>query len=298
MENAKSSCIAWGTERTMAQSSQRRCPQCDAEIPFEAINIQEGMASCNACENLFRISELNWSHLSREDVLAKTPWGCSLVPWGQSLILNASTRSIPAAIGLTFFCLFWNGIVSVFASHAIAGLWANLIGPLPNWLPIAGGIQQGKPVMNGAPMPLGTTLGLCLFLIPFVTIGTGLLIGAMLTVFGRVRVVIDQMDSYVSTGIGFLTWKRRFDPMTIQSVRYFNTRGDAESGPKSSIQLVGDQTIDFASMVPTHRRQWLAAHLQEIFGTDRSLKNSAGRRGSKDRDYSSIGWLDARNHRS
>jgi uncharacterized paraquat-inducible protein A len=63
----------------MAQSSQRRCPECDAEIPFEAINIQEGMASCNACENLFRISELNWSHLSREDVLAKTPWGCSLV---------------------------------------------------------------------------------------------------------------------------------------------------------------------------------------------------------------------------
>jgi hypothetical protein len=255
-------------------SSIQRCPQCDHPIAYESINIKEGVACCDPCRKLFRLSELNWSHRSREEVLAKTPLGCSKVEWGQSLTLTASARSIPTFIGLSFACLFCNGILSVFLSIAIAGLWANLVGPIPGWFPMPGGVRQGRPIMNDAPMNLGTTLFLCLFLIPFVTVGTGLVLGAMFSLLGRVKVVIDQVESYVSTGIGFLSWKNRFDPMGIDSVKFSNSSGDGESAPKSSIQLVGEDTIEFGSTLPSHRRQWLAACLQEIFSPNDISRDS------------------------
>ena len=259
----------------LSGSSVQRCPQCDHPIAYESINIKEGVACCDPCRKLFRLSELNWSHRSREEVLAKTPLGCSKVRWGQSLTLTASARSIPTFIGLSFACLFWNGIISVFLSIALAGLWANLIGPIPAWFPLPGGVQQqGRPVMNDAPMNLGTTLFLCLFLIPFITVGAGLFFGAILSLLGRVKVVIDQLDSYVSTGIGLLSWKKRFDPMSIDSVRFSKSSGDGESAPKTSIQLIGEETIEFGSTLPSHRRQWLAASLQEIFSPKDTSKDS------------------------
>lgn len=257
--------------------SNQRCPECDAPIEFESINMQEGMAACNACRKLFKLSELNWSHRSREEILAKKPWGCSMTPWGQGLILTASTRSLPTFLGTLFACVFWNGIVSVFLSLAVAGLWANLVGPLPDWMPIPGGIREGKPVMNDAPMPLGMTLFLCLFLVPFVLIGTGLFFGALMALLGRVKVLIDQDDSFVSTGIGPLAWKRRFDAASIQAVRFFNTRGDAESAGKSTIQLIGDKQIEFGSTLPAERREWLAVNLQEIFTPKDGDDSSRGR---------------------
>jgi len=273
-------------------SSVQRCPECDAQIGFDSINMKEGVAACTACRKLFRISELNWSYRSREEVLEKTPMGCSLVPWGQSLILHVSNRSIPTFLGLLFACLFWNGIVSVFVSIAVAGLWANLIGPIPNWLPVPGGMQQGKPVMNDEPMNLGMTLFLCLFMLPFVVIGIGLLVGALMAIFGRVRVVIDQVDSYVSSGMGLLSWKQRFDASSIEAVRYYNNRGDGESAARTSIQLIGDRTIEFGSALPEDRRQWLAVNLQAIFAQeDQSLSNRLPR------DYPIPSWLESAKNR-
>ena len=276
-------------KNAIAGSTVQRCPECDAEIGFESINMTEGVAACNSCRKLFKLSELNWSHRSREEILAKNPLGCSVAPWGQSLILNVSNRSIPTFLGLLFACLFWNGIVSVFVSIAVAGLWANIVGPIPEWLPVPGGVQEGKPVMNDLPMPLGMTLFLCLFLVPFVAIGTGILAGAIMALFGRVKVVIDQVDSYVSSGVGFLSWKQRFDATNIQAVRFYNSRGDAESAGKTSIQLIGDRTIEFGSMLPEDRRQWLAVNLQEIFSGGSNSGN-----GRLSRDYPIPSWLDAR----
>jgi uncharacterized paraquat-inducible protein A len=71
----------------LSGSSVQRCPQCDHPIAYESINIKEGVACCDPCRKLFRLSELNWSHRSREEVLAQTPLGCSKVEWGQSLTL-------------------------------------------------------------------------------------------------------------------------------------------------------------------------------------------------------------------
>lgn len=252
-------------QQSLQRSTIQRCPECDTVIEFDSINMSEGVAACNQCRKLFRLSELNWNHRSREEVLQKKPSGCSLTPWGQSLVVIASTRSIPGFIGLLFFTLFWNGITSVFVAVAMAGLWVNFVGPLPDWFP-APGVKNGQPLVNNAPMGVGETLFLCLFLLPFVAIGTGMAIASLMALFGRVKVVIDELDSYVSTGIGFLSWKKHFDANSVETVRF--TRPDwGESGNKSqsAIELLADTPIQFGSILPNDRRQWLGAVLQKIF---------------------------------
>jgi hypothetical protein len=259
-------------------SSIQRCPDCDSVIPFESVNIKEGVAACEVCRKVFKLSELNWSHRSREEILTEIPSGCSAVSWGQSLVLIASMRSIPSFLGLLGASLFWNGINSVFLSIALAGLWANLIGPIPAWLPIPGGLRGGKPVMNDEPMSLGSTLFLCMFLIPFVVIGIGLITMTMINLVGRVKVVVDQMDSHVSTGIGFLSWKKRFDAANIENVRMIRTQADADSPFTAEIALMGDRTLKFGSGLPAERREWLGAKLQEVFSSNH--KDTATHRGA------------------
>ncbi len=264
-------------KRFFSQESAQRCPGCDTPISFESINVQEGVAVCTSCRRLYRLSELSWTSRSREEVLGEPPKGCSVEVDGrgledlaQRMVLKASMHSYPGFFGLVGMMLFWNSIVSVFLSLAFAGLWANLIGPLPAGMPIPGGVRQGRPVVNDKPMELGETLFLCLFLVPFVLVGTGFLIATLIALAGRVQVVIDGAESSVSTGVGWFKWTQRFDAEKVEGVRHSGSRfGEAER-PQSSIELVGVNPVTFGGMLPENRREWLCAMLQQYFNDSQS----------------------------
>ena len=251
----------------------QRCPECDEVILTEAINIQEGFALCPACGRLTRLSELSFRNRTVVETLNHPPDGCSIVPVGHGVIVRASLRSITGFLVSTGIALFWNGIVSVFALIAIAGLYANLVGPLPAWFP-APGVNNGKPKMNGGPMNLGETLFLCVFLIPFVTVGTGMAGAALLSLFGKVEVVIDEFNSYAATGIGLFVWKRRFDPLRVDSVTLStNTSGsEGRTSTSRSIEIQSDRTVKFGSMLQSDRLEWMNAALKELM-----LKSTASR---------------------
>jgi len=243
-------------------SASQRCPDCDEPIGSEAVNIKEGMALCPGCGKLSRLSELNHSGRSRSEILAKPPSGCSILSDGHSVTLTASLRSLPTFVFTAAFALFWNGITSVFVFVAMAGLYTNLIGPLPNWFP-APAMNDGRPEMNGEPMGLGATLFLCVFLIPFVTIGLAMAATALLNLLGKTTVVIDEFDSYVATGVGFLRWKTRFDLREIRFVEYGDTRWQSDSEHNRLIELKGNRTVRFGSWLPFDRLEWLRTALQE-----------------------------------
>ncbi len=59
-------------------------------------------------------------------------------------------------------------------------------------------------------MPLGMNLFLCLFLTPFILVGAGLFFALLLSVAGRVEVVVSGPDGRVRTGVGPFRWTRRF----------------------------------------------------------------------------------------
>lgn len=241
----------------------QRCPDCDESIDSDAINIREGVALCPKCGLLSRLSELNYSGRSIQEILGQPPDGCSIQPVGLGVIATASLRSLSGFLGCVAFALFWNGIVSVFVLIAIAGLYTNLIGPLPHWFP-APGLNQGKPEMNGEPMGLGMTLFLCVFLIPFVTVGVGMTVAAIINLAGKVEVVIDEHDSWVATGIWIFKWKRRFNPRKIHAITYGNSAWQSDGATNKVIELAADRIIKFGSMLQSDRMEWLKAALNEL----------------------------------
>jgi hypothetical protein len=122
----------------------QRCPACDNVLTADTINIKEGVALCPKCGKLSRLSELTYSDRSIQEILSKPPAGCSIIALDHGVIARASLRSVSGFIFPALFALFWNGVISLFVSQAIAGLYANLIGPVPEWFP-SPGLKDGMP---------------------------------------------------------------------------------------------------------------------------------------------------------
>jgi hypothetical protein len=240
----------------------QRCPDCDQQIQADDINIREGVALCPGCGKLSRLSELNAGERSAAEVLDSPPSGCAVYPLGNAVVVSASLRSFGTAVGCLAIALFWNGIVSVFVLIAFCGLYTNLVGPLPNWFPAPG---KGNVNAKGGPMELGEALFLCVFLIPFVTVGTGLAGAVVLTIFGKIRVVVDEFDSYVATGVGFLRWKSRFDARAVRAVNRSFSTWKTNDRHQPLIELVANRTIKFGSFLREERMEWLLAVLKKLF---------------------------------
>ena len=241
-----------------------RCPECDVNVDAESINIKEGFALCPACGMLTRLGELNFSGRTKAEMIRQPPSGCSIETFDLGVCVNVSARSITGVLGYTALSLFWNGIVSIFVLIAVAGLYTNLVGPLPVWFP-SPPLNEGKPEMNGEPMGLGETLFLCVFLIPFVTVGFGMIIAAIFSYIGKVEVVIEDRNSWVATGIWFFKWKRKFDPREVQAVNIGISTWESEEGTtKKVIELVADRSVKFGSMLPPDRLEWLRIVMKEL----------------------------------
>lgn len=253
----------------MKWNQLQRCPVCDEPLTGDSINIQEGVALCPGCQNLSRLSELNYRDRSIEEVLQHPPQGCSIDAADQRIVVTASLWSFVGFAVPVGIALFWNGIVSIFVLMAAAGLYSNLIGPLPVWFP-APGLKNGKPEMDGHPMQLSETLFLCLFLTPFVVIGTGIVGAALLNLIGKVEVVIDEINSYVATGIGFLKWKTRFDPRLVRAVKFSSGKLQSEDTTSKSIEFVADPPIKFGSLLRSDRMEWMWAVMKTVFGQTNS----------------------------
>ena len=265
----------------------QRCADCDEPITSEVINIKEGVALCPKCGKLSRLSELNSSGRSIAEILAQPPAGCSIFSDGKQAIATVSLRSLAGFLVPARCALFWNGITSIFVLLAIAGLYTNLVGPLPNWFP-APGLKDGKPEMNGQPMDLGETLFLCVFLIPFVTIGIGMVGVAIVNLFGKVEVVIDEFDSYVATGFAFFRWKKRFNAREVRAIEFGSTPWQSDSGSNKLIEIRANRFIKFGSMLQSDRTEWLRAVLRQIF----LLHNDDNRASTHPR----LAWLSRKPH--
>lgn len=246
-----------------------RCPECDNPIDADCMNIHEGVALCPGCGKLSRLSELSDSPRSRAEILSDPPHGCSIRSSGNSTIVTASSRSVGGAIAAIAISLFWNGILSVFVLLAFAGLYTNLIGPLPVWFP-APQLNQGRPNMNGQPIELGMAVFLCIFLIPFVTVGAVLISAVILCLFGKVEVALDGENSWAATAIGPARWKRKFDAGQVTSVKYELTAWQSEGQINRQIELSADRIIQLGSLLPRERMEWLRIVLHELLVRSRS----------------------------
>jgi hypothetical protein len=189
------------------------------------------------------------------EVLSRPPSGCSVAESGREVVVRATLRSYTGFFASLFFALFWNGVVSMFVLLAVAGLYTNLIGPLPPWFPAPE--QQN---LKG----LGETLFLCIFLIPFVTIGAVMAGVVVLCAVGRIEVRLGPETATVRTGVGFLSWRRRFDPTQVRRVTVGQTPWETNGCPNEVVAIEADRTIKFGSLLAAERRDWLQTILHEL----------------------------------
>jgi hypothetical protein len=182
------------------------CPKCGRAIPVEEVNVAKDIAYCRNCNLVSSLSELTrGKELEAGLNLCDPPVGTWYREEAGQIIAGASHRSVGGALGMLFFGLFWNGIVSVFVLIAIAGTLSNMGMKVPHWF-------RG-PKMNGGSMGLGMTIFLWIFLIPFIAIGMAMIGGFLTCVAGRTEVRILNREGVIFTGIGSLGWRRRFNAL-------------------------------------------------------------------------------------
>lgn len=240
------------------------CPRCAGPIQIDDINVAKDTALCRACGGMLSYADLVHADaappLAGVD-LADPPHGVSLNDYGSRFELVATTRSPAMALFMIFFAAFWNSVTWLFVGLGVTGLLGALNVTLPAWWP--------APSMGSGGMGLGMSIFLLLFITPFVLIGLLTLVLALIALAGSCRVEIDGARGLVSTGVGPLRWKRRFDAAAVTRVAIEHANSSTNGKPDRHIVIDGPRPVSFGTMLTPARRRWMAAALRTLLLPER-----------------------------
>lgn len=216
------------------------CPKCGQRVAAEDVNVAKDLALCRRCNEAFAVSDaLGASELADVD-FSNPPRGVEISDLGNRLTLTSTARSSMAWF-FVIFAVFWNSIVSVFLSIAIAGA------------------VTGEEVMDG-PFP-GF---LFVFLIPFVLVGVGMAGAALFTLVGKVRVTLDRDVLTVFTGVGSIGRVKTIDWREVTAVRIVDSGARSNNQPMMAVEVDGPSPIRFGTLLSEERRNFLAAVLRRL----------------------------------
>lgn len=209
------------------------CPECNALIPASQLNVATDVAACPKCGDVFALSSIvTTPEISPEFDINDPPKGAWFYDDFRGWRIGASTRS-PVAFFLVPFMCVWSGF-------SLGGIY---------------GTQIAKGEFN---------LGMSLFGIPFV-IGTLLFGGlALMTVCGRIDVIVADTAGRLFTGVGPFGWTRRFEWSEVTRIEE-DVLGYQHSGSNGHvISLVGKTRLRFGSMMSDARRYFLLQGLRVL----------------------------------
>ena len=104
-----------------------QCPNCNADIKAEDININRLIAKCSACNTVFEF-EKKVREQPRERPEIVMPQGIEAYHLLSELNIEIKWRQSFSSF-LAFFTIFWNGIVFIFVAAAIiTGTYGMLLG--------------------------------------------------------------------------------------------------------------------------------------------------------------------------
>jgi hypothetical protein len=148
-----------------------------------------------------------------------------------TVIVGATTRS-PAAFFIVPFMCVWSGF-------SLGGIYVTQI--------ISGKFDLVSSLF-GIPFLIGTII--------FGTL-------ALMTVCGKVEVTIGR-NSSVFIGIGSLGWSRRFDWLTIKSIREEVTKTQYPGSSGAAIVLEGARRLKFGGGLNEERRYFILSALKYL----------------------------------
>lgn len=211
-----------------------KCLKCNTEIKPEYINTIKGVAKCSNCGGVFTFATKD---------LPQTNFDVNLPPKGTwhtndfaTTKVGATTRS-SSAFFIVPFLIIWSGL-------AFGGIY-------------------GSQIVSGK-----FNIMMSLFGIPFVVAAITFSALAMMSVFGKVEVVFDNVGGKIFTGVGnigytiFFTWDdvNRID-ITESSLKYNDKNA-------SQISLIGQKVVSFGTVLNKERRSYvyrvLSNYLQSL----------------------------------
>ncbi len=136
-------------------STTRMCPHCGAVIPAEDVNVAQDVALCRGCGQTSRFSDLVRDEEDAAVNLDKIPKRMSVLKTMHGLEVSCKHKK-STAIFFIIFALFWDAIVSIFVVQCINGFLSG----------------EGDWFM-------------CLFLVPFVTVGVAVPMVVIYLLFGH-----------------------------------------------------------------------------------------------------------------
>ncbi len=209
-----------------------KCPKCHAEIHTENINIKSDIAQCSTCNNIFKISENIDSYIDDGFNIKDTPNGTWIKTDFNSTIIGATTRS-PIAFFLVPFMLVWSG-------GSIGGIY-------------------GSQLLKGE-----FDLFQSLFGIPFL-IGAILFWSfALMAIWGKVELTLDNQGGKIFTGIGRIGLVKKFMWSDITTIKEKQANLNYPGSQGATLVLEGKRKISFGLGVKEERRYYLFRAIKSI----------------------------------
>lgn len=232
------------------------CPDCHAAIVSDDINVAKDIAFCRPCNKPFALSALVHGTVVPSNIdLANPPQGAWYRDDGVVVEMGATTRAVGLAIFFLFFSSFWNAITWTFVIGAIWGLFSGASNA-------ASPTNPAGPASSSSSNPPGFTL---LFMIPFILVGLVTAVAVLFYLFGAVRVTMRGTEGLITTGVGPILRRRRFNPADVVDVAIEPASWRQNNQTVYQIVL---KTMDlkFGSGLTTARREFLAAALRQQLG--------------------------------
>lgn len=237
--------------------TETRCPRCDEPIPRDSIDFMKGVAQCPNCGRLSQLRKVA-ERRPLAEILSRPPDGCEVIRVGEEILIRAGTRSAAGFGDALFSALFVNLIVFILMLPGLVGVCAALVARFRNGLPVDG---------FGIAMALAGVAILCFFVVftPFfAAAGVTSIAATVMAVAGRVEVRIGDSEGVVQTGVGFLTWNRRFDPRRVRKVDVGFTSPAAKGRDHPVVTIKAGRVLKFGSLLPIDRLEWLQSVLRSI----------------------------------
>ncbi|MCC6951619.1 MAG: hypothetical protein IT433_09260 [Phycisphaerales bacterium] len=225
------------------------CPKCAGEIAEADVNVGANVAFCRGCDEAFALSALAKAALVEPEGgpaamfqvptevvdISNPPKGCTYQDDGVEVTITASCRSETGWFFL-FFSGFWNAITwSV-------GLAMIFSGDSGDWIAI-------------------------LFMIPFMLIGIGTAIPALVGLWGKVRVRVGREDGEVFLGLLGRGWRKQFRPAEVTAVvlEDSGTKINRVAVPHIVLKCLGDE-VKFGTMLKEPKRNFVLGALKQVLG--------------------------------
>ncbi|WP_445710061.1 hypothetical protein [Flavobacterium sp.] len=202
-----------------------KCPKCDSEIKAENINIQSDIAQCVTCNTVFKISEYIDTTSDDHFNINDKPKGTWVKTNFNTTIIGATTRS-PIAFFLVPFMLVWSG-------GSLGGIYGTQI---------ASGEFDLFQFLFGIPFLIGS--------IVFWSF-------ALMAIWGKVEVTLDNRGGKVFTGIGNIGINKSFLWTGISKIKEVQTNFRYPGSRGSSLVFEGKKRISFGSGLKEERRYFL-----------------------------------------